>query len=48
MPKSTVETARILAERIRRAVLDLPPMGDFNVTLSLGWYSASMANHPPT
>lgn len=36
MPKSTVETARILAERIRRAVLDLPPVGDFNVTLSLG------------
>ena len=36
MPKSTVETAMALAERIRQAVLDIPPVGDFKVTLSLG------------
>ena len=36
LPKSTVETARILAERIRLAILDLPSVGEFKVTLSLG------------
>lgn len=36
MPKSTVETAMALAERIRQAVLDIPPVGDFKVTLSQG------------
>ncbi|NMX94451.1 MULTISPECIES: diguanylate cyclase [unclassified Pseudomonas] len=36
MPKSTVEAAMGLAERIRRAVLEIPPVGEFKVTLSLG------------
>lgn len=36
LPKSTVETARIMAECIRLAILDLPGVGEFKVTLSLG------------
>ncbi|MFO2462441.1 diguanylate cyclase [Pseudomonas sp. 15FMM2] len=36
LPKSTVETAKMLAERIRQEILDLPAIGEFKVTLSLG------------
>ncbi|SDV04078.1 diguanylate cyclase domain-containing protein [Pseudomonas mucidolens] len=36
LPKSTVETARLLAERVRQEILDLPSIGEFKVTLSLG------------
>lgn len=36
LPDSSVETARLLAERIRQQVLALPSVGEFKVTLSLG------------
>ncbi|PHN65592.1 diguanylate cyclase [Pseudomonas sp. ICMP 8385] len=36
LPKSTVDVARMLAERIRLAILDVPSVGNFKVTLSLG------------
>ncbi|NWE77527.1 sensor domain-containing diguanylate cyclase [Pseudomonas yamanorum] len=35
-PKNTLETARALAERMRTALKELPAVGSFKVTLSLG------------
>ncbi len=36
LPKSPLEVAKALAERIRQRIAQLPAVGDFNVTLSLG------------
>jgi diguanylate cyclase (GGDEF)-like protein len=36
VPKSTLETARELAERMRCVLKELPAVGNFKVTLSLG------------
>lgn len=36
MPKGTLNTAKQMAERIRLQLGQMPPVGDFNVTLSLG------------
>ncbi|KAA6170669.1 diguanylate cyclase domain-containing protein [Pseudomonas veronii] len=36
LPKSPLEAAKALAERIRQRIAQLPAVGDFNVTLSLG------------
>ncbi|QLG91448.1 diguanylate cyclase [Pseudomonas yamanorum] len=36
LPKSTLETAKALAERMRQALRNLPSVGEFKVTLSLG------------
>ncbi|NMX64784.1 diguanylate cyclase [Pseudomonas sp. WS 5021] len=47
LPKSTMETARKLAERIRQAIHDIPPVGDFKVTLSLG-LAQRLPDEPPT
>lgn len=36
LPKSTLKTAKTLAERIRQKMTEMPAVGDFKVTLSLG------------
>lgn len=36
LPKSTLESAKNLAERIRQSMSEVPTMGDFKITLSLG------------
>ena len=36
MPRSSLDTAKILAERIRLTLAKIPAVGRFNVTLSLG------------
>ena len=36
LPKSTLESAKNLAERIRQSMSEVPTVGDFKITLSLG------------
>lgn len=36
LPNSSLETARVMAEKIRQALLNVPPVGDFKVTMSFG------------
>jgi diguanylate cyclase (GGDEF)-like protein/PAS domain S-box-containing protein len=36
LPNSPIETALAVAEKIRRALLNVPPIGDFKVTMSFG------------
>jgi len=36
LPKSALKTAKTLAERIRQKMTEMPAVGDFKVTLSLG------------
>ena len=36
LPKSTLENAKNLAERIRQSMSEVPTVGDFKITLSLG------------
>ncbi|QOQ75438.1 diguanylate cyclase [Pseudomonas poae] len=36
LPKSTLDTARQMAERVRLKITEIPAVGDFKVTLSLG------------
>lgn len=46
LPKSTLETAKELAERIRRKVKQTPTVEDFTVTLSLGVVERRMGESP--
>ena len=46
LPKSTVNTARQLAERIRQAIAEMPAVGDVKVTLSLGVVERRMGETP--
>ena len=47
LPKSPLEAAKALAERIRQRIAQLPAVGDFNVTLSLGVVERR-TGEPPT
>lgn len=46
LPKSVLETAKMLAERIRQKMRDVPAVGDFKVTLSLGVVERRMGESP--
>jgi len=46
VPKSTLETARKLAEQMRCALKELPAVGNFKVTLSLGVVERSIGESP--
>ena len=46
LPKTTVETAKQLAERIRQKITEIPAVGDFKVTLSLGVVARRMGEAP--
>ncbi|MBK5409848.1 diguanylate cyclase [Pseudomonas sp. TH34] len=46
VPKSTLETARKLAEQMRGALKELPAVGNFKVTLSLGVVERSIGESP--
>lgn len=46
LPKSTLETAKELAERIRHKVKETPTVGDFIVTLSLGVVERRVGESP--
>ncbi|KMT56341.1 sensor domain-containing diguanylate cyclase [Pseudomonas fildesensis] len=46
LPKSALETAKMLAERIRQKIRDVPAVGDFKVTLSLGVVERRMGESP--
>ncbi|NVZ23195.1 sensor domain-containing diguanylate cyclase [Pseudomonas costantinii] len=36
LPKSSLDTAKVMAERIRQKIAEMPAVGNFKVTLSLG------------
>ena len=46
LPKSTLDSARQLAESVRQKVTEIPAVGDFKVTLSLGVVERRMGEDP--
>lgn len=46
LPKSTLDTAKELAERVRNKITEVPAVGDFKVTLSLGVVERCMGESP--